>query len=1088
MDVLIGKLLDDTYRIDQLLGRGGMGAVYKARDVALNRDVAIKVMHANLVEEGDFRDRFLQEARAIAALDHPGIVRVHSFGQDQGLLYIVMDFISGQSLQAWLKRLADENKIVALSESLEIIALVARALYFAHQKGVIHRDIKPANIMLKPTDPALREAGDLPFQPVLTDFGLAKLAEGGLHTSTGVTMGTPTYMSPEQCLGLELDHRTDIYSLGVVLYQMVTGRVPFEVKSLTEAIRRHTQEPPPPPRSVNPSLPAPVEGIVLRALAKRPQDRFASALEMAEALKNALPSVPEGLTVAPTMAQGTTPYVSLMTRLAEVGATPQAPSGEAWKAAPPPAQAGAALLVVSPDGQTRRVPLAGRNSLTVGRTEGNDLKLNDPNVSRHHARIDFDGQTFSVTDLNSTNGTFLGDSRLLPGVKETWLPGVQLRVGGHWFKFELDAAATRPEMPAVTVPPTVEARPVMQPAEALPPTVTLEPTSINVEAGQSAGARLRILNHGSQVAHFTVTVDGVPPSWVVLPREPLRLLPNEEGVVPLTFHPPREPQSSAGAHPLTVRVQVQAASVRTVQTAGILNIAPFHEFSAQIVPQQITTGTARLELTNQGNAPATLSISASDPAEALDVRVDPQVALQAGEKKTVGLRARPRKGRPLIGMTQRMPFELTVGGLGKMLKQGAMLIVKPIIPLWVLPVLGFLLTLLCLGGAFGLKFYNDSLNATATAHTATAVAAVTLTTVTDSDGDGLTDLQERQAGTDPFKADTDGDGLSDRDELAYKTNPLVADTDGDGLPDGAEITYKTDPLAIDSDGDTLPDGKEVYELGTSPINPDTDGDGFKDNVDPDPGMLPTLTPTPTHTPTFTPTPTPTGTPQPTATPTNTPLPPPEVFISADRAVIDQAETKCARLSWEMKNVQAVYLNSDAVAPKGEKEVCPDKTTTYKWMITALDGSTIEQSIEIQVIVLGDSIDHYVGMWVVAESKATPSTMQINKIGVEKVDDKTAKVTVYATCEGSPCDWEPIQATLAKSALTGSQGMAKGTRQVTLTRAEDKLAAQIVVNLGVYGKSTSQYTLTRMPIVGPVLTVGPVIIPRVTRIFIPTKVP
>jgi len=1087
MDALLGKLLDDTYRIDQLLGRGGMGAVYKAHDVALNRDVAIKVMHANLTEEGDFRARFLQEARAIAALDHPGIVRIHSFGQDQGLLYIVMDFISGQSLQAWLKRLADERKIVALGESLEIIAQVARALYFAHEKGIIHRDIKPANIMLKPTDPALREPGGLPFQPVLTDFGLAKLAEGGLQTSTGVTMGTPTYMSPEQCLGLEPDPRSDIYSLGIVLYQMVTGRVPFDVKSLTEAIRRHTQEPPPPPRSINPSLPTSVENILLRALAKRREDRFSSALEMADALKNAIRTLPEGVTVAPTVAQNT-PYVSLMTRLAEVGAMPAAPASEVWNAAPPSAGTGATLLIVTPEGETRRVPLAGKSSLTIGRTEGNDLRLTDPNVSRHHARIDFDGQNFTVVDLNSTNGTFLGESRLLPGVRQAWLPNVRLRVGGHWLKFELETASTRPEMPAVA-PPTVEARPVIQPAAVTGPTISLDPVSIAVEAGQTAVARLRILNQGTQVDHFTVTVEGIPPSWVVLPREPLRLLPDEEGIVPLSFRPPREPQSSAGAHPLTIRVRAQTASGRSAQTAGTLTIAPFHEFSAQIAPQQITSGSARLELLNQGNAPITLALSATDPAEALAIHVDPQVALQAGEKKTVGVNARPKKGRPLIGMAQRLPFELTIAGLGKMLKQGAILIVKPIIPVWVLPVFGFLLTLLCIGGALGLKFYTDSLNATATANTATAVAAVTLTAITDSDQDGLTDVQEAQLGTNPFKADTDGDGLSDRDELAYKTNPLVADTDGDGLSDGDEIAYKTDPLAIDSDGDTLPDGKEVHGLGTSPINPDTDGDGFNDNVDPEPGQLPTLTPTPTNTPVPTSTPTPTGTPVPTSTPTHTPLPEPLILINADRAVIDQAETQCAKLSWEIKNAQAVYLNSDAVAPKGEKEVCPTKTTTYTWAITRLDGAMIEQEIEIQVIALGSVADHYAGSWMVVESAATPGTAQITRIDVEKVNDQTATVTIYATCEGgTACNWDPITGSIGESKLTGSQGMAKGTRRFTLTRTEDKLMAQIVIDLGIYGRSTAQYTLTPLPMVKPIITIGPVIIPRVTRIILPTKSP
>ena len=328
MESLLGKTLDRTYRIDQLLGKGGMGAVYKAHDVALNRDVALKMMHPHFTDDETFRARFLQEARAVAALDHPGIVRVYAFGQDQGLLYIVMDLISGQNLHAWLRRLADEHKIISLNETLAIVQRVALALHYAHEKGVLHRDIKPANVLLKPTDPALREPADLPFQPVLTDFGLAKLAEGGVHTQTGTTMGTPSYMSPEQCLGLDLARQTDIYSLGVVLYELATGRVPFEVKSLAEAIRRHTQEPPPPPRSVNPTLPVEVENIILRALAKKPEDRYATARDMAGALKDAMPRISPELTVEPTQVEGPGPYVSLMTRLTQQGAAAPATHAE----------------------------------------------------------------------------------------------------------------------------------------------------------------------------------------------------------------------------------------------------------------------------------------------------------------------------------------------------------------------------------------------------------------------------------------------------------------------------------------------------------------------------------------------------------------------------------------------------------------------------------------------------------------------------------------------------------------------------------------------------------------------------------------
>jgi serine/threonine protein kinase len=701
MNELLGKTLDKSYRIDQLLGRGGMGAVYRAHDVALDRDVAIKVMHPHFTDDEGFRARFLQEARAIAALDHPGIVQVYAFGQDLGLLYIVMDFISGQSLHDWLKRLADENKIVALAESLAIVREVANALHYAHEKGVLHRDIKPGNIMLEPADPMLREGSDLPFRPVLTDFGLAKLAEGGVQTQTGTSMGTPAYMSPEQCLGMELDRRADVYALGVVLYQMATGRVPFEVRSLTEAIRRHTQEPPPPPRSINPTLPAEVEDIILRALAKRPEDRLPSAKDMAEALQKAIAHLPTGLSIAPTMADmPSTPagqYVSLMTRLAEESVLPAAPSTEAWEAAPPSGQPGAALVVIGPDQKSRRVPLTAPCTLIAGRTAGNDLHLPDPRISRHHARIEFDGQACTVADLNSTNGTFLGQSRLLPGVAQPWPAGIPLRIGAHWLRFESQTAAGRTASATMTGMAALSGMPQAA-APSRRPAVALEPETLNTEAGQPVFARLRILNQSTQVDHFSTAVDGIPPSWVGLPKEPLRLTPGEEGILTLTLQPPREPRSAAGPHAFHVRVASQADPGQVAQTSAALTIEPFYELAAELSPQQITGRRTRLKLANRGNAPSQIEIVGTDPAEALRIKADPaRLTLQAGQEQIAPLEVQPKKGRPWLGSTQRYPFTLQVSSAtGQALRQGGTLIVRPYIPIWVIPLILLPLILLCL--------------------------------------------------------------------------------------------------------------------------------------------------------------------------------------------------------------------------------------------------------------------------------------------------------------------------------------------------------------------------------------------------------
>jgi eukaryotic-like serine/threonine-protein kinase len=199
MNDLIGQQIDN-YRIETLLGEGGMGAVYRAHDIHLNRPVALKKISPRLARKPDFQRRFLQEAQAAARLNHPSIVQVHHFGARSDALYMAMSYIPGQSLGTYIRRLQETGRVIMLSESLIITAQIAEALGYAHRQGVVHRDVKPDNIMLKPLDAPERE-GEPPIRAVVTDFGLAKLLEGGIETQTNTILGTLPYMSPEQCRG-----------------------------------------------------------------------------------------------------------------------------------------------------------------------------------------------------------------------------------------------------------------------------------------------------------------------------------------------------------------------------------------------------------------------------------------------------------------------------------------------------------------------------------------------------------------------------------------------------------------------------------------------------------------------------------------------------------------------------------------------------------------------------------------------------------------------------------------------------------------------------------------------------------------------
>jgi serine/threonine protein kinase len=265
------------YQIVERRGRGGMATVYKAYHPRLARYVAVKVLHSHLAEGQDFLGRFEREARAVATLRHPHIAQAYDFDVEGEIYYLVMEFIDGQSLEEKLAELSKRGEQLPLAETAQIIHQVAEALDYAHQQGMLHRDLKPSNVLL-----------DRQGQAFLVDFGIARMLSGTQYTSTGELLGTPAYMSPEQGLGKTLTSATDIYSLGVMLYEMVTGRVPFDADTPYGVIHKHINDPLPPPRQLRPDLPEALVQVLVTALAKDPGERYHSAGEMARALEWAL--------------------------------------------------------------------------------------------------------------------------------------------------------------------------------------------------------------------------------------------------------------------------------------------------------------------------------------------------------------------------------------------------------------------------------------------------------------------------------------------------------------------------------------------------------------------------------------------------------------------------------------------------------------------------------------------------------------------------------------------------------------------------------------------------------------------------------
>jgi predicted Ser/Thr protein kinase len=273
---LVGSNLG-KYQITAEIGKGGMGLVYQGYDPLLDRQVAIKVLAPHLIWEPGFVERFLREARAAARLKHTGIVTIYDVGQEGERYYIVMEYLDGRTLGQIIR----QEGPLAAEKVIGVLRQLAGALDYAHQQRLVHRDVKPGNVVVNSQGHA-----------TLTDFGVARAAQETRLTTTGALIGTPQYMSPEQAQGYDVDHRTDIYSLAVVAYEMLTGRAPFGATTPHAVLHQLIYEPPPPARSLRPDLPAEADRVLGRALDKEPARRYESAGAFVQTLQGALAPAP----------------------------------------------------------------------------------------------------------------------------------------------------------------------------------------------------------------------------------------------------------------------------------------------------------------------------------------------------------------------------------------------------------------------------------------------------------------------------------------------------------------------------------------------------------------------------------------------------------------------------------------------------------------------------------------------------------------------------------------------------------------------------------------------------------------------------
>lgn len=468
MNSLVGKSLGQ-FRIVERIGAGGMATVFKAYQPVLDRYVAVKVLPDYHARDPIFKERFLREARAVARLDHPNIVQIYLFGEEENITYIVMQYVDGGTLKDKLK----QSGALSAADAIKYVVQAAEGLGAAHEHGIIHRDVKPANMLL-------RKDGHL----LLSDFGIVKILEGTTNlTRVGTGIGTPQYMSPEQGTGQAVDASSDIYSLGIVLFHCLTGRVPFNADSPLTITVKHLNEPLPVAflRQVN--VPLPIEQVILKMTAKIPTDRYQTTTEFIGELLRAsaaariqLPwnMLPPIAADSPSLAPVTPPSTggSLIDRFAQQG--PGGPSASLpvitvscfrCQAQNPSDRLfctscgyeladrkAAADRVVGPNGRPilarfllQNGQLAGRSFrfhqdlTTIGRTNGNDLIISGRTVSRRHARLWFDSGSghWFLADMQSANGTFINNARLQPNQPVTLNDGDVINFGDEIVQFNI---------------------------------------------------------------------------------------------------------------------------------------------------------------------------------------------------------------------------------------------------------------------------------------------------------------------------------------------------------------------------------------------------------------------------------------------------------------------------------------------------------------------------------------------------------------------------------------------------------------------------------------------------------------------------
>jgi serine/threonine protein kinase len=669
MTLLIGHQLG-RYTIESRIGDGPLMSSYRAVDTNLDRHVTVQVAHPRFTQETAFHDAFTRIARAAVRVDHPGLVRIFDFDRRDTHCYVITEFVDGPTLARLLNDMRASGRWLPLAEAIPLVQQIGAAMEKAHAQKLNYVVATPTTIKFKFDSYLPTESGQ---HPVVTDLGL-------FHQSLSEMNQSPDPLESKRLTA------SAVHSLGLLLYEVITGQM-FDTLPSGSQMEMALNELP----LLHPHLPQSVVLLLKRALHANHQEPFDSVHAFLQALtlpkSKAHASI---ISLADQYAQSLqhplpVPDLAPMdtiqqTALPDIPADPPRPEPPAPAKPSPPASRHeenltTVLQIETPDGATRTVEIPPQG-ISVGRSQDNDLTLDDPRASRRHARIDFDGTHYSITDHGSLNGTFASEIRLAAQRPRLWKAEETIRIGGHRLRLlgqfiPGQASGTGPfEKQQPTPPPTLLIRETGD--RVAREEIITHPDRDDlglyrltnhhqIEPGQSSEVSIVLLNLGASAETMTISVDGVPPPWLQLPVDQLVLQPGDQETVNIGVAPPRLPLTRAARYRLAVKVASQSQMQDPIVAYTVLTITPYFDMQWEITPAEGVVGEPmQVTIQNNGNAAGRFLLQWWDLSNELTFEPETaELTIQAGTTGVAEFRAMVRNRR-WIGGAKRHIIQVQV--------------------------------------------------------------------------------------------------------------------------------------------------------------------------------------------------------------------------------------------------------------------------------------------------------------------------------------------------------------------------------------------------------------------------------------------